>query len=66
MIKKCFYLLKKNSLIFSKEIKNKLLPTLKTPCVGLLTTHTTRQKSIENLKIFYFIDVQGENTIARR
>ena len=39
---------------------------LKLPCVGLLTTHTTKQKAIEKLKFFYFIVVQGENTIARR
>ena len=39
---------------------------LKPPCVGLLTTHTTKQKAIEKLKIFLFYGVQGENTIARR
>ena len=40
--------------------------TLKSPCVGVFTTHITRQKAIEKLKFFYFIVVQGENTIARR
>ena len=57
---------KSKNYIFQIKTGNCNYFVLKPPCVGVFTTHTTRQKANEKLKIFYSIVVQGENTIARR